>query len=146
MWGLVVLTAVSYNYTHTIPAVGLINLEIIFMKKVIAFGVAFLPMLASAQVIAQQNLTGIVDFIRVIMNVATGLIMAAATLWFLWGVFEFVKAAGNEEERAKGRAKIVAGIIGLAVMASVWGLVRWVTGTTGTAGGTALPAPVLPTF
>lgn len=113
------------------------------MKKIIAFGIAFLPALAAAQVVQEQNLTGIVAFIKNVMNTATVLIMAAATLWFLWGVFEFVKAAGDEEARKAGGQKIVAGIIGLAVMASVWGLVRWVTGTTGTAGGTALPPPSL---
>lgn len=116
------------------------------MKKFIALGVvALLPMMAFAQnlTIQDQNLGGVIGFVKNFMNVATGLIMAAATLYFLWGVFEFVKAAGDEEQRKEGRGKIVAGIIGLAIMASVWGLVRWVTGTTGTAGGSALPPPSL---
>ena len=116
------------------------------MKKVIAFGIAFSPLFAFAQlVVGEQNLTGVVKFIQAVMNTATVLITAAAVVWFMWGVFTFIMSAGDEEKRKEGRSKMIAGIIGIAVIVSVWGLVRWITSTSGTSGSTALPTVVLPT-
>lgn len=115
------------------------------MKKIFAFSMIFLPMLASAQLsVGEQNLTGVVRFIQSAMNAATGLITAAAVVWFMWGVFTFIRAAGDEEARKEGSSKMIAGIIGIAVIVSVWGLVRWVTSTTGTGGATAVPTVTLP--
>ena len=115
------------------------------MKKVIAFGVVFVPMFASAQLtVGAQNLTGVVAFLVAIMNTATVLITAAAVVWFMLGVFTFIKSAGDEEGRKEGRSRMIAGIIGIAVIVSVWGLVRWVTATTGTSGGLVLPVTTLP--
>ena len=118
------------------------------MKKVIAsIAVLATPMLASAQLaVTEQSATGIVRFIQTALNMAVGLLIAAAVVWFLYGVFKFIVSAGDAEKRDEGRNAIITGIIGLAVMVSVWGLVRWVTNTAGTGGGSALPAPVLPSI
>ncbi len=119
------------------------------MKKVIASALAFaaIPTLALAQLTidpGQQNATGIVIWIQNIIKTATQLLIAAAVVYFLFGVFQFVKSGGDEEARKAGRDKIVSGVIGIAVMVSVWGLVAWVTNTTGTANKQAIPAPELP--
>jgi uncharacterized membrane protein YuzA (DUF378 family) len=55
------------------------------------------------------------------------LILAAAVVYFLWGVFHFVKAAGDEKARDSGKQQIIYGIVGIAVMVSVWGLVNFLT-------------------
>ncbi len=115
------------------------------MKKVIAFGIVFAPMFVFAQLnVGAQNLTGVVAFLFAVLNIAVVLITAAAVVWFIWGVFTFIQASGDEEGRTEGRKRMVAGIIGIAVIVSVWGLVRWITATAGTSGGTALPTTVLP--
>ena len=117
------------------------------MKKFIASIIVLAtPMLASAQlVVGEQSATGLVKFIQSALNTAVGLLIAAAVVWFLWGVFKFIMSAGDSKARDEGRSAMIYGIIGLAVMVSVWGLVRWVTNTAGTSGGSALPVPVLPT-
>jgi hypothetical protein len=116
------------------------------MKKVLVLGLAFTPALAFAQVIQEQSLTGVVKFVRSTMDTATVLILAAAVVFFLWGVFQFVMSAGNDEERTKGRDHIIYGLVGIAVMVSVWGLVKFLTTTFGTSStsGTAISAPPLP--
>lgn len=113
------------------------------MKKIIAFGIAFAPFLVSAQIPAALGGVGTADnlvlFLKNALSTAGALILAAAVIFFLWGVFQFVMAAGDDEARAKGRNHIIYGIIGIAVMVSVWGLVTFLTGsaaltrTTGTA-------------
>lgn len=60
-------------------------------------------------------------------NGIVGLLMAVAFLLFIFGVFKyfFVKGA-DAKARAEGRGFILWGIIALAVLASVWGLVQLV--------------------
>ncbi len=118
------------------------------MKKVIALGIVFAPMFAFAQSVQSQDLAGIVGFLKQSLTVATGLITAGAVVWFLYGVFKFIMASGDEEGRTEGRKQMIAGIIGIAVIVSVWGLVTWVTSTTGltNTAKTVTPLPTYPTF
>jgi len=114
------------------------------MKKVIAFGVAFMPFLASAQITqGVQDVSGAFKFASSFLANATALLFAAAFFYFLWGVFQYVRAAGDEEARKVGQSHIIYGVIGLAVMASVYGLVNFLTGTAKLS-GTSVPVPALP--
>ncbi len=56
-------------------------------------------------------------------------IIALALMFFLWGVFKTVTAAGDSKKRQEGIGYITYGIIGLAVMISVWSLVAILTST-----------------
>lgn len=100
------------------------------MKKVIAFSVLFTPFIAFAQ-IAQGvgSATNLIAFLKDALSTATILILAAAVVFFLWNVFKFVMAAGDEEKRKEGQQGIIYGIIGIAVMVSIWGLVNFLTKT-----------------
>lgn len=113
------------------------------MKKAIAFGLAFLPSVAFAAI---TDVSSIFDFAMKILNSITVLLMAAAVVYFLYGVFQFIKAAGDEEARAEGRNKIIYGIIGLFVMGSVYGLVNILTSTFGLSSTSSIKAPELPTL
>lgn len=115
------------------------------MKKILALGLVFAPMFAFAQsglvLGSERNLGGVVGLLKEVMNVAMGLILAAAVVVFVWGAFKFVMAAGDEEGRKEGRDKIIYGLIGIAVIVSVYGLVAILTGTFG---GTNTPPPLAP--
>ncbi len=130
-----------------VPTDGLVCILLthLNMKKVIAFGIVFAPMFAFAQLsVENQNLLGVVNFLSDVLEVAVWLITAAAVVWFIWGVFMFIQASGVEEGRSEGRKRMVAGIIGIAVIVSVWGLVAWITNTTGTDGREPLRTVGLP--
>ncbi|SRR3989344_71156 len=107
------------------------------MKKILAIGLMFL-VLAPFGVMAEVgidpnltegagNLTLLISFLGAGLNVATRLILGATIVFFLWGVFQFVKSAGDEEARAIGKNHIIYGVIGIAVMVSMWGLVNFLT-------------------
>ena len=115
------------------------------IKKIIIGSSAFLaPTIVFAQLtLGEKNLTGIVKFINSILNTATGLIVALAVVYVLYGIFQFVQA-GDDDARKEGRNKMVYGIIGIAVMVSVWGLVKIVINTIGTDNSASYGAPALP--
>lgn len=107
------------------------------MKKVIALGVLFAPFIASAQISAGAgNVSKLVAFTKDALSTATTLILAAAVVYFLWNVFKFVMAAGDSEKREEGQKGIIYGVIGIAVMVSIWGLVNFLTSTAGLDTGT----------
>jgi len=59
------------------------------------------------------------------------LIFALAIAMFVWGVVQYVINAQAEAKRQKGRDFMIWGIIALAVMVSVWGLVGILRNTFG---------------
>ena len=68
-----------------------------------------------------------------IINPLLLLLIAAATVYFLWGLFTFVMNAEDSAERAEGKRKIVWGLIGLFIMLSVFGIIRIALATFGIA-------------
>ncbi len=64
------------------------------------------------------------------------LIFAAALVFFLWGVMKFI-AAADPVKKQEGKKFIIAGLIGLFVMTSLWGIIKIVGNTLGT--GSAVP-------
>jgi hypothetical protein len=52
-------------------------------------------------------------------------IFAASLLMFLWGVFKYtILSQGDEKQTGEAKNVIFYGIIGLFVMASVWGILK----------------------
>lgn len=112
------------------------------MKKVIVFGLVSAPILAFAAV---TDVNSIFTLLLSWLNSATALIMAAAVVYFLYGVFGFIKAGGDAEGKAENRNKMIAGVIGLFVMGAVYGLVNILTSTFGLT-GTQIAPPTLPSL
>ncbi|MDB4992093.1 MAG: hypothetical protein JWL75_338 [Parcubacteria group bacterium] len=84
---------------------------------------------------------GIINFIN---NIAVPVIFALAFFFFVFGVFRYLIAgADNEEKRKKGKDIIIYSVIGFAVMMSVWGIINLVVGTFGFSNNNR---PCLPTF
>ena len=116
------------------------------MKKIIALGLSLTPAMAFAQLSGGVgDTTSLVSWLISVFNIASGLILTAAVIFFLWGVFQYVRSAGDEDAQKEGRAHIINGIIGIAVMVSVWGLVNFFTRSAGLS-NTVQQAPALPTI
>lgn len=100
------------------------------MKKIIAVvGATFAPVAVFAQSVTGpiRNTDDLKTWLEDVMTVSARLILSAAVIYFLWGVFRYVRSAGEEKAREEGKQQIIYGIIGIAVMVSVWGLVNFLT-------------------
>lgn len=64
-----------------------------------------------------------------VLNPVIGLLFALAMLYFFWGLFKFISNTADEDGRAEGKRVIVNGLIGMAVMFSVFGIVRLIVNT-----------------
>jgi len=104
------------------------------MKKFLAVGLAtMLPVLSLAQNLVYKpdsGVQGLVTWFQNLLNVAVPIIIALAVVWFLWNVFQFIVKEGEDKDKAK--SGMIWGIVAIAVMVSVWGLVGILTSTFGT--------------
>jgi len=64
-----------------------------------------------------------------IMNPLIALMIAFAVLYFLWGVFQFIRNAESPEERKKGGLHMLYGVVGLFLMVTAYGVVRLIVQT-----------------
>ncbi len=88
-----------------------------------------------------SGLAQIICNIQELLNSLIPLLLALGMVYFVWGVVSYVIADG-EEAKKQGRDRMIYGIIGFAVILSVWGLVRVVVDTFGLS---SAAAPVQPT-
>jgi len=66
-----------------------------------------------------------------ILNPLIALMFAVATVYFMYGVYQFMWDPDNEEAREKGRKAMFWGIIGLFIMTSVFGIMKFLISTFG---------------
>ncbi|MFA5750849.1 MAG: hypothetical protein WC898_00995 [Candidatus Paceibacterota bacterium] len=66
---------------------------------------------------------------RLIINPLIVLLFALAVAFFLYGVFQFIVNAENEEKRTEGKSHMLWGIIGLVIMIGVWAILNVVLNT-----------------
>jgi len=67
------------------------------------------------------------------LNTASILLISLTVLAIMWGLFNWIRggATANKDQKDKGQQIIIWGVISLAVMVGIWGLVSIVTGTFG---------------
>lgn len=62
--------------------------------------------------------------ITTVINPAIGVILGLAVLYFIWGVWKFVRNADSPDGRQDGARHIGYGLIGIFVMISVFGIMN----------------------
>lgn len=74
------------------------------------------------------------------------IVIGVALLYFLWGVMKYVTSGGDPGARKEAANTMLYGIIALAVMVSVWGLVGLLQDIAGvdSSGGADILPPVVP--
>ena len=55
--------------------------------------------------------------------------LALAGLYFIWGVFLFVKNSDNPEAQSKGKQHMIWGVFGLAIMLAVQSIIELIRNT-----------------
>ena len=104
-------------------------------------GSAWTPDNATAACSSLTGIGKIICQIHQILNSIIPVLVALGVVYFVWGVVQYM-IGGDEEAKKKGRSRIIYGIIGLAVIVSVWGFVNIIVNTFGLGGQT----PPLPTI
>ncbi len=94
--------------------------------------ISFTPLIALAQ--NATNANGVLDNISNFLSALLPLLVSIGVIYFVWGVVQYV-INDSDEAKKKGKDRIIYGIIGLAVILSIWGLVNILIATFGVGGG-----------
>ena len=98
------------------------------------------PTVCTGQITTIQ---GMLCKIGEILGAVLPILIALGVVYFVWGVITYF-IASDEEAKKKGRDRIVFGIIGLAVIIAVWGLVAILRNTFGLTNRQNIEFPTVP--
>ncbi len=73
----------------------------------------------------------ITKVVSVVINPAIQVLLAIAILYFIWGVFVFVRNAESPDKRQEGAQHIMYATIGIFVMVSVFGIMALIQNSFG---------------
>ena len=115
------------------------------MKKFIYAVLSFSPMLAMAATAPDlSGISGLITNIGGILNKIIPLFVALAIIFFFWGLVQFLRSAGNKEKHEEGKNHMIYGVIAIAVMISLFGLITWLQNTLGVSSGGSITVPIVP--
>ena len=80
------------------------------------------------------TLTNVLCTIGNFLNSVVPVLIALGVVYFVWGVITYV-ISSDEEAKTTGRMRMIYGIIGLAVIVGMWGLVSILGNTFGVNNG-----------
>ncbi len=98
------------------------------MKKLFTILAAIAPSVAFAQTVVTDansltvKLTGLA-------NTFIGILIALAVIFVIWHAILFIMEAGAPDKRKEHGWGIIWGLVGLAIILSIWGLVAILTNT-----------------
>jgi len=84
---------------------------------------------ANADFVALNTLLGRIN--EHIINPLIVILFALAFVYFLFGMFKFFSNKDNTEDLETGKRHMVWGIIGMAIMVSVFGIITFMTSSLG---------------
>lgn len=95
--------------------------------------VRFLPvgalLLFSIESRAAEPLVGTTALVKSgigVLNVVLAAVFILALIVFAWGVVKYISAAGDAAKIKDSKAFLFWGIIGVFVLASIWGLIKFI--------------------
>jgi succinate dehydrogenase hydrophobic anchor subunit len=101
------------------------------MKKLVKAGVVLagaMPFLAFAQ--DATYLSTLITQAKNLLDQLVVFLIALAVVWFIWNVVRYTMST-DEDAKEKARGQMIWGIIAIAVIVSIWGLVAVLQGLFG---------------
>jgi hypothetical protein len=89
------------------------------------------------------TLFGVLCRVGQFLNAVVPVLIALGVVYFVWGVITYV-ISSDEEAKKSGRDRMIFGIIGLAVIIGLWGLVNVLRNTLGVDNNVNIGLPTVP--
>ncbi len=115
------------------------------MKKtaLLTLALFMVPFLAFAQTL--QPLQVLVAAVGTILNTLIPVLLALALVVFFWGLVQYILHPDAGEGKGwSGRSIMIAGLVSLFVMVSVWGIVNLAQNALGIQGNAPVQVPQVP--
>ena len=80
------------------------------------------------------DLTGISDLVGQLGGIIAQVIpimFGLALVYFFWGLITYIRSAGDPKKAAEGKTIMIYGVLALAIMVAIWGLINWLISAFG---------------
>ena len=111
----------------------------LILKASLTGALLLAPFAAFAQDLG--NINRLIAAIQNIVNTLLPILVTIALLVFFWGLIKYIREANNPEAANEGKSIMIAGIIALFVMVSVWGIVGFIGRALNIERGGSIPVP-----
>jgi Fe2+ transport system protein B len=74
-----------------------------------------------------------------ILNPIVALLFAVAVVYFIFGVINYIANADSQDARETGQRHLLYSIVGLVIMAGVWGIIGLIFDSLGLFGSVSSP-------
>lgn len=110
--------------------------------KIYPLVASLLPLVVLAQVTGRTDTLGPV-LEQALKNAKTlvTLVFVFALVVLGWGIVKFIASAGNEEKLKKAKTILTWGVIGIVVLASVFGIIQFIQSYFGVGGPGSIDVP-----
>jgi len=116
------------------------------ISRVAAFaipaGVILLPLITLAQDVS--TIDSWFDIVSGWISKAVPILIGVALLVFIWGLIGYINAGDDADKKKAARGTIIWGVIILAAIVGVWGLVTFVLDAVGIDAGGSITTPEVP--
>ncbi len=117
------------RFNRLMPALVIVAIAVPFL----ALAITPVPTITPTE--AQKSLVKVVENILAISRVLILVVFVLAIVAFGWGIVQFIFAGGDPAGIAKAKSFLLWGVIGMAVMASLFGLISFLKDYFGVGGG-----------
>jgi len=112
------------------------------LKKLIPVSLGLIGLISPLVAFAQVNKPLVLaSFILTVLQVVVTIVFVIAVIVFGWGIVKLIIAAGNPAQIQQAKQFIWWGIIGMAVLASIFGIISYLQVFTGVSGGGGIIRP-----
>ncbi len=115
------------------------------MNKIIYGAMSLFPVLAFAggANATLGNITTLVQAAGNILKLLIPMAFALAIIYFFYGVAKYIGNAGDPKKADEGKSIMIYGVIAIAVMASVYGIVAYLQSTIGIGNVNSITPPTV---
>jgi succinate dehydrogenase/fumarate reductase cytochrome b subunit len=92
------------------------------LVKIVAGSLWALPFITLAQQANTTYLSSLITGAKTLLDQLVVFLIALAVVWFIWNVIRYTMSS-DEEKKSAAKSQMIWGIIAIAVIVSVWGLV-----------------------
>lgn len=93
---------------------------------------------------AASKINTILEQLKDTLNIVIKILMTMALVVFIWGIVRFIAAAGNIMEVKKAKGIMTYGIIALAILATMTGIIAFLQAYFGISPGQPIKIPQFP--
>jgi len=90
--------------------------------KILAGSLWVLPFVVFAQQVQVGYLSSMINGAKALLDQLVVFLIALAVVWFIWNVIRYTMSS-DDDKKSAAKNQMVWGIIAIAVIVSVWGLV-----------------------